>query len=71
MRRYDVLRWAQRSGQDHAGWRSPVLVTILDLQQPEQAVAVLDLQLRRMTAPDRDRMRAEYDKLREVVDNQP
>ena len=39
----------------------------LDLKDPVHAMAVLDMQLRRMTGPERERTRAEYDALRAVL----
>lgn len=43
------------------------IVELLGLEEPVHAMAVLDMQLRRMTEPERDRTRAEYDELRSAL----
>ena len=47
------------------------VVALLDLDEPVYAMAVLDLQLRRLTMPERDRAQAEHDELRAALDDRP
>ncbi len=45
------------------------VAALLDLDEPVHAVAVLDMQLRRMPELGRQRVRAEYDELRAALDD--
>lgn len=45
------------------------MAALLDLKDPVHAMAVLDMQMRRMTGPERERSRTEYDELRSVLDD--
>lgn len=47
------------------------VVELVELDEPVHALAVLDMQLRKMTEPERKRTRAEYDELRTSLDDSP
>lgn len=64
-RRDEVLAAVAAAATDEEA--EVALASLLGLDEPQQATAVLDMQLRRMNSPNRERMRAEYDDLRHAL----